>query len=217
MILRLDGGLSVTTLVLGDFATNCYVLVEESSPGACWVVDPGLGADALLDYLHKKALTPRRILLTHCHGDHIAGTGPLKETWPDAILTAPAGEAAMLSDPMANLSGLFGFHLIVPEADEMVAPGDELAMGPLRWSVLPAPGHTPGGLCFHCPAASVVLTGDTLFAAGVGRTDLPGGDTDALMESIAAALLSLPDATRVLPGHGPPTTIGVERESNPFL
>ncbi|HUU23237.1 MAG TPA: MBL fold metallo-hydrolase [Phycisphaerae bacterium] len=217
MILRLEGGLSVWTLVLGDFAANCYVLVEEGSPGTCWVVDPGLGVEALLDHLRKKALTPRRILLTHCHGDHTAGMAAVKAAFPEAVLTAPSAEAARLSDPMMNLSGLFGFHLVVPEPDETVGAGEELAMGGLTWRVLATPGHTPGGVCFHCPAASVVITGDTLFATGVGRTDLPGGDTQAMLESIRTVLLALPDDTRVLPGHGPPTTIGAERRSNPFL
>ncbi|MHC4715669.1 MAG: MBL fold metallo-hydrolase [Planctomycetota bacterium] len=222
MILRFDGGLSIATLVLGDFATNCYVLVLDSpgdSPGppTCWVVDPGLGVEALLHYLGGKGLTPRRVLLTHCHGDHIAGVGTVKDAWPDAALTAPAREAAHLSDPMMNLSGLFGFHLLAPAPDETVSPGDELAMGAVTWRVLGTPGHTPGGLCFHCPAAGVVLTGDTLFAAGIGRTDLPGGDTQTLLNSIREVLMVLPDETRVLPGHGPPTTIGTERESNPFL
>ena len=90
-------------------------------------------------------------------------------------------------------------------------------MGAVTWRVLEVPGHTPGGLCFYCPAASVVITGDTLFAAGIGRADLPGGDPHRLVESIRTVLLALPEETRVLPGHGPPTTIGAERESNPYL
>ena len=225
--------LSIRCIVVGDLMTNCYVLTVGSKEGQnhCWVVDAGMQPEPLLEYLDKSTLTPERILLTHGHADHIAGVGDLKQRYPQAILTVPHAEAAMLSDPMMNMSLPFGLHITAPPPDETIQPGDELNLAGLIWKVLDVSGHTPGAVAYYCPATEidnpdknnstnstgVVFTGDALFAGSIGRTDIPGGDYQRLVKNIHENLLSLPDSTRVLPGHGPETTIGAERKLNPFL
>jgi hydroxyacylglutathione hydrolase len=208
------GALSIDCLQLGVMMTNCYVLVAAD---ACWVVDPGFSPQPLLDHLGAKRLSPQRILLTHGHCDHIAGIDEAKDAFPEAIVTAPAGDASMLDDPMANLSLPFGFDVRQRPADQTVRPGQELAMGTIAWRILDVAGHSPGGVAYHCPAAEVVIVGDALFADSIGRTDIPGADHDRLIANIRRNLLTLPDATRVLPGHGPPTTVAAERAANPYL
>jgi len=224
MILPADGGLKVHCVVCGEMMTNVYVLVappagagQDDAQAVCWVVDTGLTVRPLMDLLRRDGRRPERLLLTHGHADHIAGVADVKAAWPEAVLTAPGGDAAMLTDPMANLSGWFGAHITAGPPDETVRPGDDLPMGPLLWRVLDLAGHTSGGVGYYCAAAGVVMVGDALFAAGIGRTDIPGASEDRLLTNIRQNLLTLPDATRVLPGHGPPTTIGDERRSNPFL
>jgi hydroxyacylglutathione hydrolase len=206
--------LEINPLVLSPFETNCYVLVIEEE---CWVVDPGVGASPLLRFLEERKLSPRRILLTHGHGDHIAGVHEVKWRFPDARVCCPGGDEFMLRDPTANLSGLFGFPLTVPNPDELLHPHQTLMMGDLGWEMLDTSGHSPGGMSFYCAREKVVLTGDSLFAGGIGRTDFPSADPARLLANIRQYLLTLPDDTRVLPGHGAASTIGRERRTNPFL
>ena len=201
---------------LGAFGTNAYILREHDAT-SCWVVDPPDGAGALVDALQKQGWTVARIIITHGHGDHIAGVAAVKRAFPQAVFTVPAGDEAMLADPRANVSALFGLPITAPPADELIRPGDTLAFGGGTWLVLDTSGHTPGGISLYCAAAGVVITGDALFAQGIGRTDFPGGDTDRLLANIREKLFTLPDDTAVLPGHGPETTIGEEKRGNPFL
>lgn len=204
----------IDTLVLGPLETNCYVV---RNAGACAVVDPGPSAGTLVAMLRAENAAPGRILLTHGHCDHIAGAGQVREAFPDVKICCPADDAGMLSDPAANLSRPFGLPMTAPEADELVRPGDVVDIGESNWRVLDTAGHTPGGVSYYCPDAGVVIVGDALFAGSIGRTDIPGAETARLLRNIRQALLALPDATRVLPGHGPETTIGRERRTNPFL
>ncbi len=208
MTLRID------TLVLGPFETNCYLMRDDER---CWVVDPGMWPGPLLDFLTAAGVGPETILLTHGHGDHIAGLAELVQHFPAATVLCPAGDADMLSDPQANLSAPFGMPITSPPPDKLIRPGDSLSLGETSWAVLDASGHTPGGVSFYCASEGVVVTGDALFAGSVGRTDVPGANSGRLMANIRQNLLSLPDDTRVLPGHGPETTIGRERRTNPFL
>ena len=214
MTLEAGGGLSVDCLQLGELMTNCYVLLAED---ICWIVDPGLSPGPLLEHLRRKGLAPERVLLTHGHGDHIAGVAEVKQAFPGAVVTAPAGDAEMLTDPMANLSLPFGFEISAPCPDETVSPGESLQMGPLTWQVLDVSGHTPGSVAYYCRTAGVVISGDALFAESIGRTDIPGASDIQLLANIRNNLLMLSGDTRVLPGHGPATTIGHERRFNPFL
>ena len=214
MTLHAAGGLTIDCLELGELLTNCYVLTAED---VCWIVDPGLSPQPLLDHLRRAGLSPERILLTHGHCDHMAGVAAVKEAFPGSVVTAPAGDAGMLGDPVANLSLPLGLGVAAVAADQTLSPGEELAMGPLTWRVLDAAGHTPGGVAYYCRPAEVVLSGDALFAEGIGRTDIPGADESQLLRNIREGLLTLPGSTRVLPGHGPATTIAHERQANPFL
>jgi len=208
MTLRID------TLPLGPMETNCYVL---RSGDCCWVVDPGLWPEPLLEFLQSGRIEPAAIILTHGHGDHIAGIGRLTERFAAARVVCPADDAEMLTDADSNLSAAFGMPITAPPADELIRPGQSLALGGTNWTVLDTSGHTPGGVSFHCPGEKVVITGDALFAGGIGRSDIPGADGGRLLSNIRNNLLVLDDETRVLPGHGPATTIGDERRTNPFL
>ena len=206
----------IECVVMGEFQTNCYIL---RIPGraSCWVFDPGVGAAHLLQRLADKELQVERIVLTHGHGDHIAGVAEVKQAHARAVLTVPAGDEHMLTDVQANLSGPFGMPATAPPADELIRPGDRLHLGQADWLVLDTSGHTPGGVSYYCSGAGTVIVGDALFAGSVGRCDVPGADFDRLIDNIRRELLALPDETRVLCGHGPATRIGVERRSNPFL
>ena len=217
-----DSLYDIDCLVLGPFQTNCYI-VRPAAASACWVVDPGPGGDrsaeprALLKRLKSGKLEVERILITHGHGDHIAGAGSLKRAHPQAVLTVPEGDAAMLVDAGLNLSADFGMPFMAPSADERVRPGDRLELGGGAWEVLDTSGHTPGGVSYYCPLSGVVIVGDALFAGSIGRCDLPGGDGERLIANIRRHLMNLPDDTRVLCGHGPSTTIGAERRDNPYI
>lgn len=204
----------VATFLTGPLETNTYVV---RSGADCWVIDPSLGPQEVIEFLRRGRAAPCRILLTHGHGDHVGGVDDLKAAFPGAAVCCPAADAAMLTDPDLNLSGPFGFPLACGAADEVLQPGQTLRLGPTQWQVLDTSGHTPGGVGFHCAAEGIVFTGDALFAEGIGRTDIPGGDLGRLLDNIRRHLLSLPDATQVYPGHGPVTTIGRERLANPFL
>ena len=207
---------NIVALELGPFLTNGYI-VREGAARTCWVFDPGLEPGPLLEHLAEHKLTVERVLLTHGHGDHIAGVGQVMQAYPQAIFTVPAGDEYMLADPQANMSAAFGLPLRAPAAGKRVRPGDRLMLGTLEWFVLDTAGHTPGGVSYHCPNAGVVIVGDALFAGSIGRTDLPRADGELLVAKIRRHLLTLDDDTRVLCGHGPETTIGAERASNPFL
>lgn len=200
------------------FQENTYLLWTASSPAA-WIVDPGLPpqADSVATTLRERGLQAAAILLTHAHVDHIAGVQALRDTLGPVPLYAPPEEELYLGDPVANLSSMLGLPLTCPPADEALLPGLVLMLGPLTWQVLDVRGHSPGGRALYCPAAGVVLTGDTLFAGGIGRTDFPGCDEEALIDNIRQNLLTLPYETVVYPGHGPESTIGRERIVNRFV
>lgn len=205
---------TIHTLVLGPLQTNCYVL---RGGDACWVVDPGPLPRELMAMLREQGLSPQRVLLTHGHGDHIAGVKDLRKAFSKVRVACPAAEAGMLTDARANLSSNFGIAITVGPPDELLEPGQALTCGPSEWRVLDTSGHTPGGMSFYCQAAGVAIVGDALFDGSIGRCDLPGGDMSRLVANIRANLLILPDDTRILPGHGPETTVGRQKRHNPYL
>jgi hydroxyacylglutathione hydrolase len=198
------------------FAENTYIAWGPGR-GDCVVIDPGFEPDAVLALLRSEKLTPALILNTHGHVDHIAGNEAMKAAFPDAPLVIGVGDAAMLTDPMLNLSGLAGVPVTSPPADRTVREGDVIETAGLLLDVLDIPGHSPGHVVFVVRDEPVVFGGDVLFAGSIGRTDFPGGDLDQLLSGIRAKLWPLPDETTVYPGHGPATTIGDEKRSNPFL
>jgi glyoxylase-like metal-dependent hydrolase (beta-lactamase superfamily II) len=204
----------IDALVLGPLGTNCYVIRSDE---ACWVVDPGPWPVELLELLAGNKLTPQKVLLTHGHGDHIAGINDLRERFPKIRVACAAGDADMLTDARLNLSSNFGLPITVGPADELIHPGDLLTCGESVWQILDTSGHTPGGVSFYCEKSSAAIVGDALFAGSIGRCDLPGGDMARLAANIRKSLLTLPPETRVLPGHGEETTVGREKLSNPYL
>ena len=206
--------LEIVTFILGPLQTNCFVL---RSGEVCWVVDPGMMPEPLLAYLRAENVQLQRILLTHGHADHIGGAWGLKSAYDDALVCCPGNDADMLGDPDRNMSGPFGLSVTAPAVDELIEPGQMLHFGDMAWRVLDTSGHTPGGVSYYCRLRGIVITGDALFAGSIGRTDIPGADEGKLITNIRKHLLVLPDDTRVLPGHGPPTTIGAERATNPYV
>ena len=204
----------VRTLALGPAQTNCYLVGADASCEAV-VIDPGWDAHVILGEARSAELTIKAILLTHGHFDHIGAVADMRDAL-QAPLIAHAREIDLL-----NAKGgaeLFGFKIrAVPPPDRLVAHGETIEIGTLKFEVRHVPGHTRGHVAFVEHEMRSAFVGDVLFAGSIGRTDLPGGDYDTLIASIHDQLLTLPDDYKVYPGHGPPTMIDVERETNPFL
>ena len=203
------------TLPVGLLQCNCSILGDETSREAI-VVDPGDDIPAIQAVLVQHGLTVKYIVITHAHIDHIAGAARLKQLTGAPILYNPRDlPLVQMMDVQATWLGMPTPEVQAP--DDALEDGRVIAITGLTGNILATPGHTQGSVCLHLPTQQLLLAGDTLFAGSVGRTDLPGGDTRTLIHSIHDKLLTLPDTTIVVPGHGPSTTIGVERESNPFL
>jgi glyoxylase-like metal-dependent hydrolase (beta-lactamase superfamily II) len=203
------------TFPVGLLQCNCTILGDEQSREAI-VVDPGYDIPRILASLAKHQLTVRQIVVTHAHIDHIASAIDLKRITGAPILynAADLPLTAMMEEQAAWIG------VATPDVrppDHSLADLERVATRGIDAQVLHTPGHTEGSLCLYLPSESLLLAGDTLFAGSVGRTDLPGGDHGKLLASIRERLLPLPDETLVIPGHGPETTIGEERVSNPFL
>lgn len=207
--------LVVRTLHVGPMAACCYVLGERNGEGA--IIDPGDEAGRIAEAAGLLSLTVKYIVLTHAHVDHIAALEEVREAFPDAEVAVHADDAEMLARPSLNLSLFLGGGIKCTPADRLLHEGHTLEVAGLPMTVIHAPGHTPGGICLYMPEAGVVFTGDALFAGGIGRTDFPGGNEPLLLSSIRDKLLVLPPETVVYPGHGPSSTIGDEKASNPFL
>jgi hydroxyacylglutathione hydrolase len=201
------------TLTVGPFQENCYVL-GDGEIGA--IVDPGDEGARIALAVEQAGLEINQILVTHAHIDHVGAVAALADEYACPVLMHAEAEPMLRELPtQAMMMGLrFGK---VPAVDRHIEDEDVLEVGSLRLESLYTPGHAPGHLAFYVESEGLVLSGDALFAGSVGRTDLFGGDMEVLMRSINERLMTLPDETRVYPGHGPPTTIGDERAYNPFL
>jgi len=217
--------MKVDRLILGAYQTNCYVLrksetaktCSERSRRDCLIVDAGLGPGQLIGFLKEHKLNPVAVVLTHGHIDHIAAVSALRKHYPDIKVYIHKLDAEMLTEPLHNLSALAGRLFRIKPADLLVEDKSIIEEADVRLRVLHTPGHTPGGICLYLKDEGIVFTNDTLFADSVGRTDFPGGGMDELIKNIREKLLTLPDETKVYPGHGPETTIAKERKHNPFL
>lgn len=212
----------VRGFVLGMFQTNCYVVTPAPDPPAgspCWIIDASFSPEELIGDVQERGLVPRAVILTHAHVDHIAGLFDVRRAFPEAPIWIHGAERSWLTDPMANLSAVYGMPVTGPAPDRLLVEGEELELadGNGAWRVLHTPGHSPGGITLYHAASGQALVGDTLFAGSIGRHDFPSSDGPALVDSIRRKLYALPDQTRVFPGHGPATTIGREKRSNPYV
>lgn len=210
----------IKTLIVGEIQTNCYIVSCVKTNKAA-IIDPGGDADVIINKVNKSGLMPEYIINTHGHGDHMGANKEVKAAFPKAKLCVHKLDASMLADSAKNLSIMIGPGVVSPKADVILEEGDTVEFGMVKFEVLHLPGHTPGGIGLLWKNTGkkhyVLFSGDALFEGSVGRTDFPGGSHDTLIKSIKEKLLVLPGNTEVYPGHGPATSIGNEKQINPFL
>ena len=210
--------MQVATFTFNGFQENTYVISDETQE--CIIIDPGCNTSQerkqLVEYIESTGLNPVRLVNTHCHIDHILGNAFVAKKY-QLKLEAHEGEAVVL-DAGIMTGQMYGVpYDPSPNITTFLVPGQYLTFGETSLEILFTPGHSPASVCLHHRESAQVIAGDVLFQGSVGRSDLPGGDHETLIQSIRRELLVLDDATRVYPGHGPSTTIGEERRSNPFL
>ncbi len=217
-LIRASDSLEIARIESMPFGQHSYVIRRPESR-ECVIVDPGFEPEGIVAWIDEHGLEPRAILLTHGHADHIAGNGYLKRRWPSLPMLIGRHDAPKLSDAKANLSAPFGLALTSPPADQLLDDGETLSVAGLEMTVREIPGHSIGHVVFILAGISptIVIGGDVLFHEGIGRTDFPDGDFDALAHGIRQHLYVLPSEAIVLPGHGDPTTIGHERDHNTFV
>lgn len=210
--------IQVQHFVFNDFMENTYILWDES--GECVIIDPGCYTESerndLEQFISGNQLKPGLLLNTHCHIDHVFGNKWVKETYGIEFLTHK--KEVVVLNTLESVGKMYGiFTPPSPAPDRFLEEGDEVGFGTSSLAVLFTPGHSPGSISFYSAADKFVIGGDVLFQSSIGRTDLPGGSYQVLMESIFNKLMVLPDDTIVFNGHGPSTTIGEERRNNPFV
>ncbi|MCP4705054.1 MAG: MBL fold metallo-hydrolase [candidate division Zixibacteria bacterium] len=205
--------MKIETITVSPFEENCCLVWDEKDKIGV-IIDPGDEDELIAEKIEKLGFTPKAILLTHGHGDHIGAVTPLKEKYKIPVYIGK-DDAPMLLSPSANVSAIFGYEIVCAPADFLVEDEQVIKIGSLEFVVFSTPGHTRGGVCYFCE--NILISGDTLFYSSIGRTDLPGGDYHQLITSIKEKLLCLPDDIVCYPGHGPSTTVGAERINNPFL
>ena len=201
---------------LGPLQTNAYIVYNNE--GSCLIIDPGEEKNKIIQFVQKKRLQPKAILLTHAHFDHIGAVDPIREEYSIPVYLHQA-EKKWLPNPSLNGSAIFeGVEpIIVKHPDQLFTREGELTIEGFQFYLLETPGHSPGGVSFYFEEDGFIIVGDTLFEGGIGRTDLKGGQEQQLLKSIHNKLLTLPNDTYVLPGHDAVTTIGQETDHNPFL
>ncbi len=202
-------------IAVGPLQCNCSILGDESTREAM-VIDPGDGIEDILAITERQGLKVKQIVITHAHIDHVGGAMKLKQRTGAPILLNQNDQALLkMVDTQAMWVGMRPPGKIAIDQD--LGDADRLRVGGTDATVMHTPGHTEGSVCLYFPAERKLIAGDTLFAGSIGRTDLPGGSFDKIMDSLKSRVLALPDETIVIPGHGPETTIGDERQNNPFL
>lgn len=213
--------ITITGFELGPWGTNCYVVAPTSTTAEsrtpCWIIDASFEPQPLIEHVQSEGLTPEALIFTHAHIDHIAGAFEVRSAFPNLPILIHELEEQWLLDPELNLSVGAGIPTTAPHATRLLHDGEKLTLGATTWRVLHVPGHSPGSIALGCETEGIVLGGDALFNGSIGRTDFPGCSFEELARSIRTKLYTLPDNTVVHPGHGPATTIGREKRSNPFV
>jgi glyoxylase-like metal-dependent hydrolase (beta-lactamase superfamily II) len=210
--------MKIASFTFNDFSENTYILYDDSLE--CLIIDPGCNNEeerkSLVSYIDSNNLVPSKLVNTHCHIDHVLGNSFVSDKY-NLPLIAHQGEEVVLQscDVVANMYGIP--YSGSPAISEYLKEGDQLAFGTTVMDVLFTPGHSPASISFYNKDSGVLIAGDVLFQGSIGRTDLPGGDFNTLINSIKQKFFILPEDTTVYPGHGPKTTIGYEKQFNPFL
>ena len=222
--------IDIKCIVSVPFEENSFI-VRKKSEKDCFIVDPGLEPERIIEFMEQNELNPTAFLITHGHSDHIGGNEALKRRWPRCPLVIGQGDAAKLTDPKLNLSAAFGASLVSPPADITLEDGQIFETAGFELAVLEIPGHSPGHVVYHWAGCDsqrgfdsqtgqdpqIVFVGDVIFNGSVGRTDFPDGNFQDLADGIHQKLFTLPDNTILLPGHGPSTTVEREKTTNPFV
>ncbi|MGG3574770.1 MBL fold metallo-hydrolase [Bacillus gobiensis] len=204
-----------TRIPLGPIQTNAYILEDDS--GSALIVDPGAEAEKLISLIKEKNVKPLAILLTHAHFDHIGALDLVRKEWNLPVYLHEE-EKDWLQNPSLNGSArLLGQGITAKQADVLIEKDQKVTIGSFQFDIFHTPGHSPGSVSYYFQDEGIVLSGDALFKQGIGRTDLTGGSYDTLLKSIHEQLLTLPEPTIVLSGHGPETDIQTEMDENPFL
>ena len=205
--------MKVIKMEVGFIGTNCYLVINEATKHAV-VIDPGGDGPLILDTVAKEGAIVDAIFLTHGHSDHIMALDEVRNATGAKVYISKE-DASMLGDAAANLSAFMGMNGVFDAADTCFTEGVNVTEAGMNFQIVATPGHTPGGVCII--NGDTVFCGDTIFAESIGRTDFPGGSYPLILNSIHTKILTLPDETKLLPGHGPATTVGWERRRNPFL
>lgn len=204
--------LEIFRKTVGELGTNCYILVNHDL-GECVVFDPAAEEEALTEIFHTPNFQLKGIFLTHGHYDHIGAVQALRDTFHVPVYASKVENEEVLNDISANLSGMFGTPITL-QADELLRDGQKIDIIGTTLTCILTPGHTSGGMCYYCEELQSAIVGDTLFCGSVGRTDFPTGNGTVLLDSIRQKLYTLPDETKIFPGHMDGTTIGWEKKSN---